>query len=140
MHILIILLGISCIIVSIYLILKIGDKESNIYNDILLKHQEIIEYSNILDEIVNNLEDLLEKRSIPLLPSNVEKKIRWCYRVYNSGTGVKLAAMTMGAMYFFKGDSFGVSMATGLYVMGDAIERGNVSSVHGELVAEVNKK
>ena len=70
MHILIILFGIVCIIVALYLILNTNDKESNIYKDILKKHQEIVDYTNILDDIVDNLESLLEQKT----ETNLENK------------------------------------------------------------------
>lgn len=60
MYVTLILFGIVIIITSIYLINNITDKESNIHNDIIKKHDEIIEYSNMLNDIVSNLDNLLD--------------------------------------------------------------------------------
>lgn len=60
MYVTLILFGIVIIITSIYLINNITDKESKIYNDIIKKHDEIIEYSNMLNDIVSNLDNLLD--------------------------------------------------------------------------------
>lgn len=61
MYLFIIFFGIICILVSLFLIFKIKDRESRIYNDIIEKYSEIVEYSNELDEILNSLEILIKK-------------------------------------------------------------------------------
>ncbi|HSH36709.1 DUF6115 domain-containing protein [Schnuerera sp.] len=53
-------IGLLCILISLILITKINKKEKDIYNEILVIHEDIKYYSHVIEDTLNNFDDLIE--------------------------------------------------------------------------------
>ena len=70
---LLILIGIICMFFAFVFISKLNKKENDIYSDILVKYKDIKEYSNTMEQIVDNLDKLID--SFLEKHSDLSKKI-----------------------------------------------------------------
>ena len=69
------IIGLICIIISLIYINKISKKERDIYEEIVIIHSDVKEYSFIMEGILNNFDNLIETslskiEEIPKSPVN----------------------------------------------------------------------